>query len=402
MVVALVIGIVAGCGSSGSAASPGMAGTPGAPTPEATVASPSVQATAAATGAPTAFPTAAFAVLSDDPVPEAVAAKLNAALADIASGGAVAATVMTPEGPWSGAVGTADGVDDLQIDSQFGIASGTKPVVAAQVMQLVEAGEVSLDAPATEYLPADLSFDTNGATIRQLLSHRSGIPDWYSDAMEARMAADRSRPWKVDEVLALAGAARRPVGAFEYADTNYSLLGLVIEHVRNRPLGDVLREGVLRVDGTERLIYQPHEAPTDPMAMPMGESRDALQLGGGYLPSISDASSAGPAGAIASDSISLARWWRAFCAGQIVSEASLQQMSTFYENGDIDYGLGLFNPLYARGFAQAVGHLGANFGYKSSSGCLPEDHVVFVVLTNQVALASQDLAAPLVTAALSD
>ncbi len=69
-----------------------------------------------------------------------------------------------------------------RIDSQFGIASGTKPIIAAQVMQLVEAGEISLDAPATEYLPADFTFDTNGATIRQLLSHRSGIPDWYGDA----------------------------------------------------------------------------------------------------------------------------------------------------------------------------------------------------------------------------
>ena len=204
----------------------------------------------------------------------------------MASGAGIAATVMTPEGTWSGAVGTADGVDDLQIDSQFGIASGTKPIIAAQVMQLVEAGEVSLDAPATEYLPADFTFDTNGATIRQLLSHRSGIPDWYTTPWK-RFAADRSRSGSSTRSSRFP-AARRPVGAFEYADTNYNLLGLVIEHVRHRPLADVLRDGVLRVDGTERLIYQPDEAPTDPMAMPMGESRDALQLGGGYLPSISD------------------------------------------------------------------------------------------------------------------
>jgi D-alanyl-D-alanine carboxypeptidase len=268
-------------------------------------------------------------------------------------------------------------------------------------MQLVEAGEISLDAPATEYLPADFTFDTNGATIRQLLAMHSGIPDWYGDAMEARMARDRSRVWKPEEILALVGAARRPVGAFEYADTNYNLLGLVIEHVRHRPLVDVLRDGVLRVEGTERLIYQPDEAPTDPMAMPRGESRDALEMGGGYLPSISDASAAGPAGAIASDPISLARWWRAFCAGEIVSEASLTEMSTFYENGEIDYGLGLFNPAQ-RASVQAVGHLGANFGYKSSAGCLTEDHVVIVVLTNHATFDSFALATPLVMVALSD
>ena len=212
---------------------------------------------------------------------------------------------------------------------------------------------------------------------------------------------DRSRRWEIDEVLALVPAARRPVGvAHEYADTNYTLLGLVIEHVRKRPQVEVLRDGVLRVEGTERLIYQPDEAPTDPMAMPRGESPDALEQGGGYLPSISEASTCGPACAMASDSISLAHWWRAFCAGEIVSEASLTDMSTFYDNVDVDYGLGLFNPAQ-RASVKAVGHLGANFGYKSSAGCLTEDPLIFVVLTNQD-LDSFALATPLLMAALSD
>lgn len=391
LVTSLVIGIVSGCGSSGSAASPSPATTPGATTTAASV-QPSV--------APTVFPTGAFADLSDDPVPEDVAVKFQAILADMAGGGGITATVMTPDGTWSGAFGKADGSNDVSVDSQFGIASITKSVIAAQVMQLVEAGEVSLDAPATEYLPAGFTFDTNRATIRQLLSHRSGIPDWYGDAMEERLAEDRSRVWKPDEILALVGAARRPIGAFEYADTNYNVLGLVIEHVRKRPLLDVLRDGVLRVEGTERLIYQPDEAPTDPMAMPRGESRDALEKGGGYLPSISDASSAGPAGAIASDSISLARWWRALCAGEIVSQASLTEMSTF--GGPDGYGLGLFNPGRDWGLA-GVGHVGQNFGFVSWAACLSGDRsVVVVVLANRIVDYIIGWPEPLVLAALSD
>lgn len=385
--MALVILVVAGCVDSAPAASPSPATTPGAAVPPA-----STQPSAA----PTVFPTGAFAALADEPLPEVLAAEYQAILADMAGGGGIAATVMTPDGTWSGAAGTADGVDAMQPDSQFGIASGTKPIIAAQVMQLVEAGELSLDAPATDYLPADFTFDTNGATVRQLLSHRSGIPDWYGD-MEAAFAEDRSRVWELDEILALVPAARRPVGSFDYADTNYNLLGLVVEHVRQRPLVDVLRDGVLRVEGTERLIYQPDEAPTDPMAMPRGESRDALEQGSGYLPSISDTID-GAAGGMASDSISLARWWRALCAGEIVSEASLTEMATFYDNLQselpVNYGLGLFNPVQGMG-VKAVGHLGANFGYKSSAGCLTEDHVIFVVLTNQD-LDSFGLAIPLV------
>lgn len=390
LVILLVIGIVSGCGSSRSAASPRPPMTPGA-TSSAAFVQPSV--------APMLFPTGAFAALSDDPVPAGVAANLQAALGDMAGGGGIAATVMTLEGAWSGAAGKADGTHDMQPNSQFGIASGTKPIIAAQVMRLVEAGEVALDVPATDYLPADFTFDTNGATIRELLSHRSGIPDFYDDAWLERMAEERSRVWKVDEVLALVDAARRPLGSFAYADTNYTLLGLVIEHVRGRRLVEVLRDDVLRVEGTERLIYQPDEAPTDPMAMPRGESRDALEKGGGYLPSISDASSDGPAGAMASDSLSLARWWRALCAGEIVSEASLTEMSTFYDNVDIDYGLALMNP--ADGYAQGVGHMGANFGYNSWSACLTEDHLIVVVLTNFDADIF-NVARPLVMAARSD
>jgi D-alanyl-D-alanine carboxypeptidase len=343
-----------------------------------------------------AFPTEAFAALSDDPVPEDVAAKLQAALVETADGGGIAATVMTAQGTWSGAFGKADGVHGVSIDSQFGIASGTKPIIAAQVMQLVEAGEVSLDAPATDYLPADFTFDTNGATIRQLLSHRSGIPEWY-DAMEEQFAADRDRVWTLEEVLGLVPAYRRPVGTFDYADTNYNLLGLVIEHVSGQPLVEVLRDGVLRIEGTDRLIWQPDEAPTDPMAMPRGESRDALERGGGYLPSLS-VTVAAASGGMASDSISLARWWRALCAGEIVSEASLTEMASLYE-GDIDYGLGLTNP--AAEYAEGVGHPGQNFGYSSWSACLTEDHMIVVVLTNFDAPVF-DLGRPLVVAARSD
>ena len=392
VVTSLVIGIVAGCGGSGLAASQ----RPGAP--DVTIA-PSVavtqRATPTATIRPTPFPTDAFAALSNDPVPADVAVKFQAALADAARGGGMAATVMTTAGTWSGAVGKADGVNDMQPDSQFGIGSGTKPIIAAQVMQLVEAGEISLDAPASEYLPADFTFDTNGATIRQLLGHRSGIPDWYP-AMKERFAADRLRVWELDEILALVPSARRPVGSFEYTDTNFNLLGLVIEHVRQQPLVEVLRNGVLRVEGTKRLIWQPDEEPTDPMAMPLGESRDALEQGGGYLPSRSDTID-GAAGGMASDSISLARWWQAFCAGEIVSETSLTEMSTLIGDVDDEYGLGLFNP--AGGYAQGVGHMGANFGYSSWSACLPQDQLIVVVLRNFEDDGIFELGRPLVMAA---
>jgi D-alanyl-D-alanine carboxypeptidase len=328
-----------------------------------------------------AFPIEAFADLSEDPVSKETAVEFQAVLDDMAGGAGMAATVMSADGTWSGATGKADGVRDVRVDDQFAIHSVVKSVIAAQVMQMVEAGELDLDDPATDHLPAALDFDTNGATIRQLLGQRSGIPETNFEAEDPRLSAHPRRFWTLTDVLELVPPERAPAGqSFEYANANYQLLGLAIEQIRGRPVADVLRDGVLNVDGTDRLIYQPDEKPTAPMAMPSGHSTAALKKGGGYLPSLAAASADGAAGgALASDAPSLARWWRAFCAGEIVSQASLTEMATFHEG----YGLGLYN--VADPYAEAVGHTGGfitGYAYVAWAGCLPEEHAVVVVLSN--------------------
>lgn len=281
IVVTLALALAA-CGSdagpasttSTTAATSTPSGTETTAPVESTVASP---ASAEPTEQPAAFPIAAFAGISEDPVSEEVAAQFQAILNDMAGGGGMAATVMTPDGTWSGAAGKADGVRDVVVDDQFAIASNTKSVVAAQVMQMVEAGEMALDDLGTDHLPADLDFDTNGATIRQLLGHRSGLPGYdpslYKPWLQESPSTDRQRIWTPAETLALVSTYRAPAGDdLYYSDVNCLLLGLVIEQVRGRPVAEVLRDGVLSIDGLERLIYQPDEAPTEPMAMPDGES----------------------------------------------------------------------------------------------------------------------------------
>ena len=345
----------------------------------------STQPATPTTKADASFPTARFAAIGEDPVSDDMADELLSILNDMADGSGVAATVMSADGTWSGAAGKADGVRDVEVDSQFAIASITKTVIATQVMQMVEAGELGLDDPATDHLPP-LDFDTNGATIRQLLGMRSGIPDY--DSIFDSLATDRLRRWTPTDVLALVAADRTPPGDFfEYSTTNYVLLGLIIEQVRGRAVADVLRDGVLgAVEGMERLIYQPDETPTEPMAMPGGESSAAIEAGGGYLPSLAGATAGGPGGGMASDSPTLGRWWRAFCAGEIVSVASLTEMATF----DDGYGLGLYEIAdlglheIADPYGSTVGHAGQHIGFVSMAACLPTDGLVIVVLSNGV------------------
>jgi D-alanyl-D-alanine carboxypeptidase len=385
---------VAACASGPAATAPTLSVAPSATRTASAEPTASPFASASPTAAATSFPTEAFAGIGEGPIAGEQAATLQRILTEAAGTAGVAVTVISPDGTWSGATGKADGVRDLRVDDQFAIASITKSVVAAQVMQMVEAGELALDDLAADHLPADLDFDTNQATIRQLLGHRSGLPGYdpalFDPGVQASPSDDLKRAWSLAEMLEMVLAERDPAGeAFAYTNTNYLLLGLVIEHVRGRPIAEVLREGVLSVDGVERLIYQPDEMPSEPMAMPFGASTDVLEAGGGYLPSLAAATSDGPAAAMASDSLSLARWWRSLCAGEVVSRDSLTEMTTMRDG----YGLGLYEP-DPRG---TVGHSGEHIGYMALAGCLPADGLVVVVLSNDIVDTSA-VARPLVDA----
>lgn len=114
------------------------------------------------------------------------------------------------------------------------------------------------------------------------------------------------------------------------------------------------------------------------MAMPDGKPTWALKNGGGYLPSMAEATAGGAAAAMASDAPSLARWWRDFCAGEIVSETSLTEMTTFQEG----YGLGLSDDT-ATFDTPVVGHGGLHVGYAARAMCFVDEGFVIVVLANR-------------------
>lgn len=120
---------------------------------------------------------------------------------------------------------------DANADTRFYLASAGKSLVAAAVLNAVEEGSLSLDAPLAELvsgLPiADLAASR---TLRQLLNHTSGLPEYlYDDFAEAAIARPAHR-WSVAEALAFADPNEdQPSGTFEYNNTNYVLLGHILE-----------------------------------------------------------------------------------------------------------------------------------------------------------------------------
>jgi D-alanyl-D-alanine carboxypeptidase len=362
----------------------GCASNPGRTDPAVSVGSSVASVASASPRAPAAsFLTAVFAGLGEEPVSDELAAELQEVLDTSADDHGLTATLITPQGTWSGATGMAVADRAMSPDDQMSIASITKTLVAAQAMQLVEAGELSLEDLAADRLPPGLDFDMNEATIEDLLSMRSGIPENLQDPEDwESLTTDPLRVWTPEEVLATVAPERSSVGqAFEYRGNNYLLLSLVVEQVTGRPLADVLRSGVLAGDGYERLIYQPDERPTDRMAMPDGASADTFDEAGGYLPTLAAVSALRADGNMASDSLSLARWFRGLCSGEIVSAASVDEMADFDKRPE--YGLGLMDRSGEYGSESgALGHTGAIFGYTTVALCFQNPGSVVVVLAN--------------------
>jgi D-alanyl-D-alanine carboxypeptidase len=304
----------------------------------------------------------------------------------------ITATVLVADGgAWSGAAGTADGVHPVEVGSQFAIASNTKTVIAAEVMRLSEKGLLRLSDPVSEHLPSSFHFDTNGATVENLLHMESGIPDPAPNA--AALAAfygqpvDLLRVWTPEEVLASVPAYRsKPGDHYVYEDANYMLLGLVIEETTGTTVAAALRSSVLADPRVSSMVYQPAERPKGPLALPFLGGQvvsNVIEVGGGYLPNKADASEGNGSGCMASDSGALARWGYMLFGGQLVSEQSLLAMTDF---GNGFYGLGVFyqsKDRAWRGAGQAIGNGGWDpGGYSSALAVLPSEGIVISVMTN--------------------
>jgi D-alanyl-D-alanine carboxypeptidase len=164
---------------------------------------------------------------------------------------------------WSGAAGIAsrNGQVPMKKDTPIYLASVTKLYTAAAIMKLYEQGTIALDVPMAKYLPADLIHGihvyhghdySNEITVKQLLEQTSGIADYYDEkAKDGKtvfelFVADPTRTWTVEETIARARDDMtpnfKPGTAASYSDTNYQLLGKIIEYVTGKSLEAVFEE----------------------------------------------------------------------------------------------------------------------------------------------------------------
>ncbi len=164
----------------------------------------------------------------------------------------------TPQGEFTVAYGTTllGSTIPPRADTHFRIASNTKTMTAAVILQLAQEGKLSPGDPVSKYVPGVPNGDH--ITVAELLDMRSGLYN-YSNAPEISESVDRdpTRVWTPQELLAIAFARPpnfAPGTEFEYCNTNYALLGLIIERVDGKPLARSMQDrlfGPLGLKNTE-------------------------------------------------------------------------------------------------------------------------------------------------------
>jgi CubicO group peptidase (beta-lactamase class C family) len=247
-----------------------------------------------------------------------------------------------------------DGITPLDGDSPLAIASITKTFTAALVMELVERGRLSLDTEVAALLP-DVAVPA-GVTIRHLLGHTSGIADLLAP-MRKPMEARPGHRFTSSEVITRLGKPWFDPGrSFGYSNSNYVLLGMVVERLYDRPFEDVLRRHLLR---------------------PLNLDRTGVLLtdGAPRLMTPSWASAFGTSGNMYSSASDLLEWGTALYGGRVLDADTVQQMLVF---NDEDYGLGT-ELIHLRKRA-GVGHTGLLRGYTSMLVHLPREGITLVVI----------------------
>ena len=262
-------------------------------------------------------------------------------------------------------------------ETVFHIASISKNILAAVVLQLVDEGKLNLDDDVTKYVP---EAPTHGRkiTVRQLLNHTSGI---YSFTSLPEAEANERLDLTHDHVLALFKDKPldfEPATAWRYNNSAFYMAGMLVERVTKQEYGAYVREHVFRPLGmnSAQLCYA---------RMVVPHLASGYELDRGVLVNTALMSWKLPfaAGAICATATDVVKWQAALDSGRVLSASSLKLMRAPTRLADgtlIDYGLG--TRLGTLEGHRVLGHTGGGGGFSAALEAFPDDHLTVVVLVN--------------------
>ncbi|MFF6995895.1 serine hydrolase domain-containing protein [Streptomyces sp. NPDC008313] len=226
------------------------------------------------------------------------------------------------------------------------IGSDTKTWTATVVLQLVGEGRIELDDTVDHYLPGLIRtrfYDGRRITVRQLLQHTSGLPD-YLDAPfwddEEAHRWDHIEPLRTVEQALTLPPPERTTSGFAYSNTNYNLAGLIVTKVTGRSIGTEIEERIIK-----RLGLCETQWPGDRTTIPGPDLRGYVERRAGTLVDRTEwnTSEADASGALISDGADTTAFWTALLTGELLAPAQLAEMKKTVPDdfpGE-RYGLGL-------------------------------------------------------------
>ncbi|MFZ4815233.1 MAG: serine hydrolase domain-containing protein [Phototrophicaceae bacterium] len=299
---------------------------------------------------------------------------------------------------YSAAFGLADldSGEPIRSDDLFRIASISKQMVSAVMLTLVESGQVGLDDPIADYLPAEIVenvANADEATVRQILQMTSGIADYLAtDGFYDAVYDTPKYFWTPEETIAFIYGEAPSFEAgegYEYSNSNYNLAQIIIESVTGEPLADSLSARVFEPLGMESCYLETADTFAENIVRGYAlDENDELA----DVTAINDGVGLGDGGVICTAE-DLAKFPIGLLDGKLISDDVLAEMLTTVDDGeDGQYGLGIAydeDPDYG----ETVWHDGATSGFQSILIYLPEAELSVVVLTNNFdAEAVEDIA----------
>ena len=266
---------------------------------------------------------------------------------------------------------------EMQVTDSMQIGSVTKQFTASAVLQLQEAGLIDIDHTVLSYLPT-YAFDSR-ITVRMLLNHTSGLADYLGFPGLEQYALSGGPESVALDAIAQASLRFTPGTAFEYSNSNYFVLGSIIEAVSSQTYADYLSTQVYPLAGLTHTSYlQPADA-----AHPYG----SVSVGGPYAGVILHPSVNFAAGQLWSNVEDLATWDAAWMSGQVVSQESMNLMRTppavnmFGTSTPSSYGMGWAEGPQVSGHP-FIWHNGLTTSYSAFNGVLTDSGLSITVLTN--------------------
>jgi CubicO group peptidase (beta-lactamase class C family) len=262
----------------------------------------------------------------------------------------------------------------------YALGSVTKQFTAAAILLLSERGKLGIDDPVNRYVP---EFAASPLTLRMLLMQRSGLPDLNTLTFlqrvrpEARRSDGSYDEAKVNREIAKLPRDFAPGAQFEYSNSNYFVLGTIVESVAHEPLGGFLAANIFRPLGMTRTAYATTAA-TDDVAIGYrvdegGKVRRAYPWDLGWV---------GGAGAMTSTAQDMARWNIALLGHRVLAPDSLAQMwqGESAGRGQGSYAMGWIED--AIGTHRYLWHNGEVGGFHALNVIFPADDLAFSILSN--------------------